>query len=108
MAWRRGVFQLCRCSQRRAAGFQLPNVGEIAGSLVTRTLSVVSQRLRHWPVPTGNRTSFGKGLGKRSFFLELASLLVMAVAPDRTVGDCRENACSARSHGSAGRSGTNR
>ena len=61
--------------------FQLPNVGEIAGALVTRTLSVVNV--------SGFIVSLlllviafalGKGLGKRSFVLELASLLVMAVS----------------------------
>lgn len=61
--------------------FQLPNVGEIAGSLVTRTLSVVNVSgfiIGLFLLVTA--IAFGKGLGKRSFFLELASLLVVAVS----------------------------
>jgi Domain of unknown function (DUF4149) len=60
--------------------FQLSNVGEIAGTLVTRTLSVVNVSgfiIGLFLLATG--LAFGKGLGKRSFFLELASLLVMAL-----------------------------
>ncbi len=61
--------------------FQLANVGEIAGTLVTRTLSVVN--VSGFIISLLLLTSafaFGKGLGKRSFFLELASLLVVAVS----------------------------
>ncbi len=61
--------------------FQLPNVGEIAGTLVTRTLSVVNVSgfiIGLFLLVTA--FALGKGLGKRSFFLELASLLVMAVS----------------------------
>ncbi len=62
-------------------GFQLPNVGEIAGTLVTRTLSVVNVSgliISLFLLVTA--FAFGKGLGKRSFFLELASLTVVAVS----------------------------
>lgn len=61
--------------------FQLPNVGEIAGTLVTRTLSVVN--VSGFIISLFLLVSafaFGKGLGKRSFFLELASLIVVAVS----------------------------
>jgi hypothetical protein len=67
-----GVFSVLR-------GFELPNVGEIAGTLVTRTLSVVNVSgfiISLFLLATA--FAFGKGLGKRSFFLELASLLVVA------------------------------
>ncbi len=60
--------------------FQLPNVGEIAGTLVTRTLSVVNVSgfiISLFLLVTA--LAFGKGLGKRSFLLELASLIVVAV-----------------------------
>ncbi|MBA3354804.1 MAG: DUF4149 domain-containing protein [Pyrinomonadaceae bacterium] len=60
--------------------FQVPNVGEIAGTLVTRTLSVVNVSgfiISLFLLVTA--LAFGKGLGKRSFFLELASLIVVAV-----------------------------
>jgi hypothetical protein len=60
---------------------QLPNVGEIAGTLVTRTLAVVN--ISGFVVGLFLLVStfaFGKGLGKRSFFLELASLILMAVS----------------------------
>jgi hypothetical protein len=60
--------------------FQLPNVGEIAGTLVTRTLSVVN--LSGFIISLlllGSAFAFGKALGRRSFFLELASLIVVAV-----------------------------
>jgi len=60
--------------------FQLPNVGEIAGTLVTRTLSVVNvSGLIICLFLLVTALAFGKGLGKRSFFLELASLIVVAV-----------------------------
>jgi uncharacterized protein DUF4149 len=61
--------------------FQLPNVGEIAGTLVTRTLSVVNIGgfiISLFLLLTA--FALGKGLGKRSFFLELASLLIVAVS----------------------------
>ena len=61
--------------------FQLPNVGEIAGTLVTRTLSVVNISgfiLSLLLLLTA--LVFGKGLGRRSFFLELASVSVLAVS----------------------------
>lgn len=61
--------------------FQLPNVGEIAGTLVTRTLSVVNVSgfiISLFLLVTA--FAFGKGLRKRSFFLELASLIVVAVS----------------------------
>ena len=61
--------------------FQLPNVGEIAGTLVTRTLSVVNVSgfiISLFLLVTA--FAVGKGLGKRSFFLELASLVVVAVS----------------------------
>lgn len=61
--------------------FQLPNVGEIAGTVVTRTLSVVNvSGLVIGLFLLITALAFGKGLGKRSFFMELASLLVMAVS----------------------------
>lgn len=59
--------------------FQLPNVGEIAGTLVTRTHSVVNVSgfiISLCLVTTG--LAFGRGFGKRSFFLEIASLMVVA------------------------------
>lgn len=60
--------------------FQLPNVGEIAGTLVTRTLSVVNvSGFIISLMLLGSAFAFGKGLGRRSFFLELASLIVVAV-----------------------------
>jgi len=62
-------------------GFYLPNVGEIAGTLVTRTLSVVNVSgfvISLFLLATA--ILLGKGLGRRSFFLELASLLAMAVS----------------------------
>jgi len=61
--------------------FQLPNVGEIAGTFVTRTLSVVN--VSGFIISLFllvSALALGKGLGKRSFFLELASLIVVAVS----------------------------
>jgi hypothetical protein len=61
--------------------FQLPNVGEIAGTLVTRTLSVVNVSgfiISLFLLITG--FALVKGSGQRSFFLELASLIVVAVS----------------------------
>ena len=61
--------------------FYLPNVGEIAGTLVTRTLSVVNVSgfiISLFLLATA--VALDKGLGKRSYFLELASLIVMAVS----------------------------
>jgi Domain of unknown function (DUF4149) len=61
--------------------FQLPNVGEIAGTLVTRTLSVVNVSgfiISLLLLITA--FGFGKGLGKRSFVLEVASLIVVAIS----------------------------
>jgi hypothetical protein len=62
-------------------GFYLANVGEIAGTLVTRTLSVVN--ISGFIVSLFlliTAIVLGKGLGNRSYFLELASLVVMAVS----------------------------
>ena len=59
--------------------FQLPNVGEIAGTLVTRTLSVVN--VSGFIVSLcllATTLVFGRAPGKRSFFLEIASLMVVA------------------------------
>lgn len=61
--------------------FQLSNVGEIAGTLVTRTLSVVNVSgfiISLFLLITA--FAFGKGLGKRSFFVEVASLTVVTVS----------------------------
>jgi hypothetical protein len=61
--------------------FYLPNVGEIAGTLVTRTLSVVNIAgfiIGLFLLVTA--IALGKGLGKRSYFLELASLVMMAAS----------------------------
>jgi hypothetical protein len=61
--------------------FQLPNVGEIAGTLVTRTLSVVN--VSGFIISLFllvSALALGRGLGRRSFFLELASLIVVAVS----------------------------
>ena len=61
--------------------FQLPNIGEIAGTLVTRTLSVVNVSgfiISLFLLVTA--FALGKGLGKRSFLLELASLIVVAIS----------------------------
>jgi len=69
-----GVFSVLRA-------FQLPNVGEVAGTLVTRTLSVIN--VSGFIISLFLLVSafaLGKGLGKRSFFLEVASLIVMAVS----------------------------
>lgn len=62
-------------------GYDLPNVGEIAGALVTRTLSVVNVSgfiISLFLLITA--FVLGRGLGKRSFFLELASLMVTVVS----------------------------
>ena len=59
--------------------FQLSNAGEIAGTIVTRTLAVVT--ISGFIISLLlliSALAFGKGLGKRSFSLELASLIVMA------------------------------
>lgn len=61
--------------------FQLPNVGEIAGTFVTRTLSVVNVSgfiVSLFLLVTA--FAFGKELGRRSFSLELASLIVVTVS----------------------------
>ena len=61
--------------------FQLSNAGEIAGTIVTRTLAVVT--ISGFIISLLlliSALAFGKGLGKRSFSLELASLIVMAVS----------------------------
>lgn len=61
--------------------FQLPNVGEIAGAFVTRTLSIVNASgLIISLFLLASAFAFGRGLGKRTFFLEIASLIVMAVS----------------------------
>ena len=61
--------------------FQLPNVGEIAGTFVTRTLSIVNvSGLIISLFLLASAFAFGRGLGKRTFFLEIASLIVMAVS----------------------------
>jgi Domain of unknown function (DUF4149) len=62
-------------------GFAVPNVGEIAGTLVTRTLSVVN--ISGFVIGIFLLlTAFiaGKGLGTRSYVLELASLVVVAIS----------------------------
>ncbi|MFN2509827.1 MAG: DUF4149 domain-containing protein [Pyrinomonadaceae bacterium] len=60
--------------------FLLPNVAEIAGTLVTRTLSVVNvSGFIISLLLLVSAFAFGKGVGSRSFFLELASLIVVAV-----------------------------
>jgi hypothetical protein len=61
--------------------FQLPNVGEIAGTLVTRTLSVVN--ISGFIISlllVVSAFAFRKRLESRSFFLELAALIVVAVS----------------------------
>jgi hypothetical protein len=61
--------------------FYLPNVGEIAGTVVTRTLSVVSISgfiISLFLVVTA--IVLGRGLRERSYLLELASLIVMAIS----------------------------
>jgi hypothetical protein len=61
--------------------FHLPNVGEIAGTFVTRTLSVINvSGFIIGLILLLTALAFGKGLGKRSFYLELASLIVVAVS----------------------------
>ncbi|CAN5854222.1 hypothetical protein BH18ACI4_BH18ACI4_08190 [soil metagenome] len=61
--------------------FQLPNLAEIAGTLVTRTLSVINvSGFIISMILLVSAFTLGKGLGKRSFFLELASLTVVAVS----------------------------
>jgi len=62
-------------------GFHLPNVGEIAGTLVTRTLSVVNVSgfvISLFLLVTA--FTLGRGSGKRSFLLEVGSLIVTAVS----------------------------
>lgn len=61
--------------------FQLPNVGEIAGTFVTRTLSVVN--ISGFIISLCllvTALAFSKGFGKRSFFLELGSLILVAAS----------------------------
>lgn len=61
-------------------GFNIPNVGQIAGALVTRTLTVVNVSgfiIGLFLLVTA--FVLGKGLGRRSFYLELASLTLLAV-----------------------------
>lgn len=61
--------------------FQLPNVAEIAGTFVTRTLSVVNvSGFIISLVLLVTAFAFGKGLGRRSFFVEVASLTVVTVS----------------------------
>ena len=61
--------------------FQLPNVGEIAGTLVTRTLSVVNvSGFIISLLLLVSALAFGKGVAKRSFLLELAALIAVAVS----------------------------
>ena len=61
--------------------FQLSNVGEIAGTFVTRTLSVVNvSGFIISLVLLVTAFTFGKGLGRRSFFVEVASLTVVTVS----------------------------
>jgi hypothetical protein len=61
--------------------FQLPNVGEIAGTLVTRTLSVVNvSGFIISLLLLAGAFAVGRGSGKRSFFLEVAALIVVAVS----------------------------
>jgi hypothetical protein len=62
-------------------GFFLINIGEIAGTLVTRTLSVVN--ISGFVVGLFllvTMFTVGRGLGRRSYILELASLLVVAIS----------------------------
>lgn len=60
--------------------FQLPNVGEIAGTVVTKTLSIVNvSGFIISLLLLVSAFAFGKSSGRRSFFLELASLIVVAV-----------------------------
>ena len=62
-------------------GFYLSNVGEIAGTLVTRTLSVVN--ISGFIVSLFlliTAVVLGKGLAKRSYWLELAALVAMAMS----------------------------
>jgi len=61
--------------------FQLLNVGEIAGTLVTRSLSVVN--ISGFIISLlllAGAFAVGRGSGKRSFFLEVAALIVVAVS----------------------------
>ena len=61
--------------------FQVSNVGEIAGSMVTRNLTVVNisgQILGIFLLITAFVLS--RGLGRRSFFLELGALLLMTIS----------------------------
>lgn len=61
--------------------FQLPNVGEIAGSIVTRNLTVVNisgQVVGIFLLITAFVLS--RDLGRRSFFLELGALLLMTIS----------------------------
>lgn len=62
-------------------GFSLPNVGEIAGTLVTRTLSVVNMSgfiISLFLLVTA--IALGRGLGQRSYVLELAALIVVTIS----------------------------
>ncbi|MCM3870938.1 MAG: DUF4149 domain-containing protein [Pyrinomonadaceae bacterium] len=62
-------------------GFYLPNVGEIAGTLVTRTLSVVNISgfiVSLFLLVTA--VVLGKGLANRSYWLELAAVVTMAAS----------------------------
>ena len=61
--------------------FHLPNVGEIAGTFVTRTLSVVN--VSGFIISLcllATTLVFCRAAGKRSFFLEIASLMVLAAS----------------------------
>ena len=61
--------------------FQVPNVGEIAGSMVTRNLTVVNisgQVIGIFLLITAFVLS--RSLGGRSFFLELGALLLMSIS----------------------------
>lgn len=61
--------------------FQLPNVGEIAGTLVTRTLAVVNvSGFIISVLLMVAAVALGKGIGQRSFIFELAALVVLAVS----------------------------
>jgi hypothetical protein len=61
--------------------FQLPNVGEIAGTLVTRTLAVVNvSGFIISVLLMVAAVALGKAIGQRSFIFELAALVVLAVS----------------------------
>jgi Domain of unknown function (DUF4149) len=61
--------------------FQLPNVGEIAGTLVTRTLAVVNvSGFIISLLLLVAAVALGKGIGKRSFVVEVSALVVLTIS----------------------------